>query len=157
MIRWFQRPAPPAVVFIRNPWDWYVSQWLRNLQISYEGFADSFVQHMTIIRENRVPNWNFKTLTFAWEWLQADNARYIGRFESVEDDMIRSILAVASDLVTSRELHTIIEKLGKSRLAPGPKGQDRKPYWEYYDERLISWVAEWDKNLIARFGYQYGK
>lgn len=144
---------PPAFVFIRNPWDWYVSQWCWVCQVNKQGFHGDFREFMKIVKENSIDNWNFKPLSYAWEYLGATNAQYIGRFENLHDETVRILLSIIPSLITEEQIRSGIAKAGKVKQGLDADGKPHAPYWEYYDGETRYWVARWDAKLIKRFGY----
>lgn len=151
-------PVPPAFVFIRNPWQWYVSQWcwMRHVQRSDFLFKGSFRQAMEITR--RDPSfWYLRTLTWSWFWHGADKVQYVGRFENLEDETVRILMAIIPDLTTERKIRTHVwaDLEGRVRCPGGEFEDGSLDYRKYYDAELKRWVAEWDAELIERFHYEF--
>lgn len=151
-------PTPPSFVFIRNPWQWYVSQWcwIRHVQRADFPFQGTFREAMEITKKD--PSfWYLRTLTSSWYKHGADKAQYVGRFENLEDETVRILMAVIPDLVTEEEIRERVRTDWEGRVCcPNGEYEDRSlDYRPYYDGELRQWVAEWDAELIRRFGYEF--
>jgi len=141
---------PPAFVFIRNPWSWYVSMWR---WLCYTGDCNvSFEKYMEIVDSGRSADWNFRTLTYAWEYLEAGEVATVGRFENLIDDLETYLREFVPE-VPMVELTEVILKCGYPKRTPGP----RKPWTELYDVESINRVAAWDAGLVERFHYKEAK
>jgi hypothetical protein len=129
--------------FVRNPWDTYVSgYWWRK--------SGSVPEHFEDIKQH------FK------QWLLDGNGRrnyaiisidgvvvadFIGRYENLGADFKKAF----------EPLHMEPPAL-PSKVEPKSKGSFRlrdEPYQEYYDDESRAYVAEADRPLIERFGYQF--
>lgn len=153
----FTGEVPPAVAFIRNPWEWYVSQWCWVAEIGQRGFQGDFLAFMAKVRHNvehDIMHPNFRRLSFWWMQLQAGRADYVGRFENLHEEIVAVLLATCGDLVDEGWIRGELSDIGIWR--PGRvDGKPHGPYQEYYTDEIRSWVAEWDEELIKRFGYTF--
>nr|CRH08095.1 Protein of unknown function [Candidatus Magnetococcus massalia] len=138
--------------FVRNPWDWVVSNYCFNRGLHYP-----FVQGTGFPIVGSVPS-QLKELTFeAWLpfWLQTfkpsqlcylvDNqgnllVDFIGRFENLEADMQQ----------IAQRLNLPAPQL--PRLEPS---KARSDYRDYYSETTIEMVRDHFKREIALFDYHY--
>jgi hypothetical protein len=147
--------VPPAFVFIRNPWSWYVSQWVWLSRLGQKGQAGrSFRQFMYAVMEHRRKGndfLNLTTLTQAWAYLEAEKAQYVGRFEGFRTETIRILRAIMPEMSE--------EQLGLFVAGAGTQRQTKQHYgdWrEHYTFDLQRWVWEEDAALIERYGYSFG-
>jgi len=149
---------PPVVVSVRNPWDWYVSRWWFSLGEDQLNFAPTFRGHMRCVLERTGEahgDLERGTFTHAWNHVGGDNADYIRRYEDFENEAIRVWHAVMPDLVDPETWRLKLRERGHHRCGLGNLGIPHEPYWHYYDDELQGWVAKWDAELIARFGYSF--
>jgi len=146
---------PPAIAFIRNPWDWYASLWRWNRNIAYLGFTGSFEDFMEIVYRECFGDWNFGTLTNACKYLEFDQAQHVGRFEFLRDDIVRIFQIIIPDLVDEQWVRRQIARLGAVKKSEFPNGIELKSYKEYYTGWMRNMVAEWDRELIEKFGYEF--
>lgn len=142
-------PIPPAFAVVRNPWDWYVSQWRWLQQIGEPiGLGNGFSEYMRIVASHSKPNWNFRSLSCAWEYLGVDRTQYIGRFESLHRDIPLILHEIMPDLIDQEVIRTTLSKVKKRQT-------EHEHYSEYYDDEMRDWVAGWDTELIRRFRYEF--
>lgn len=143
--------VPPSFTFARNPWKWYVSQWL--YQNPGSRTAEDFLEWMTEVAkcpEDSLDRWtltNCAPATYAWNYLGCDKVDYIGRFEDYENEVARILLTILPEGLVDREW--ILAKLRHRR---------RSPPWrveECYSVNVKNEVARWDAGLIERFGYVF--
>jgi len=141
---------PPAFVFVRDPWFWYISQWqwLCHLEV----FDASFKEYMEIVGSGRSASWNFRTLTYAWEYLGAGEVATVGRFENLVDD-IKTYFRELVPEVSMEVLASTILECGYPRRTPS----EHEPWTELYDVESMSWVTAWDAGLVERFHYEEPK
>lgn len=150
--------APPALTFIRNPWQWYVSQWcwIRHVQRPEFPFQGTFREAMETTKKD--PSfWYLRSLTWSWHRHQADKAQYVGRMEALEDETVRILLAIIPDLLIEDEVRARVRAdwTGRTRCPNGEYEDRFLDYHKYYDAELRGWVAEWDAELIERFQYKF--
>jgi len=143
---------PPALVFHRNPFSWYVSMWGIVWQNPRIGFTGSFREYMEGIGVIDDPN--FVTFTQNWTELGADRAKYIERFEALP-----GALEYPLCLLTHIDLLQLLPILhGEPRFHPAlewPSRQRTKHYSHYYDKDTKHMVEDWDGELIERLGYGF--
>lgn len=150
--------VPPSFVFVRNPWQWYVSLWCwrryrQRPEISFQG---TFREAMECIKEN--PSyWHLRSLTYSWQLHGAENAQYVGRMENLEDDTVRILRVIIPDLLTEQQIREHVQSDWAGRVrCPNGEYEDRfLDYHKYYDAELRDWVAKWDAELIGRFHYEF--
>ncbi len=132
----------PAIAFVRNPFDWYVSQYHRRCDA--EGFKGSFEQYFDkyVVKGG-------KTLTCWWFYFTGNDVQYIGRFENYTEDILRIVTGLVPQ-TNREELLTIMDRLGKVR-----QSWTRKPYEEYYNERLRDAVYAFDSWYFRCFDYHF--
>lgn len=146
---------PPAVCSVRNPWDWYVSKWWFGLERSKAlGFRPTFREHMEQVRDG-FGDWNHGTCTNAWNHIGGDYADYVRRYEDFEAEAIRVWSAVMPDLVDKNRWQIRLRELGRFEAGKGNTGLPHSGYQDYYDAELRSWVEEWDREYIQRWGYKF--
>lgn len=150
--------VPPSFVFVRNPWQWYVSQWcwIRHVQRTKFPFQGTFREAMKITKKDPA-FWYLRSLTWSWYRHGADKAQYVGRMESLEDDTVCILRTIIPDLITEDEIraHVQADWTGRTRCPNGEYEDRFLDYRPYYDDELRQWVAEWDAGLIRRFGYEF--
>jgi hypothetical protein len=145
------RPLPPAIGFIRNPWDWYVSRWRqlrgdRKIQLSFSEFMEK--------AKAGCDESSFRTYTALCDYYGIECAQYIGRFEQYEDAVVCILLAVVPDLVTEKWLRASLAEVGRHKHYREPQG-GAYPYQEYYVSEMVEWVVGNDAALIERYGYTF--
>jgi hypothetical protein len=136
----------PAVSFVRNPWDWYVSTWAWMVEhgggtpmakAARAGF-DDFIR----LAYQRAAAGRGMAQMFE----EVSRGTDVEKFEGLADNFIaflrRHSIPVPSGL--SRDLKTI--RLNES---------ERGPYETYYDEVTREMVAEATASIIERFGYRF--
>jgi len=142
---------PPAVVFIRNPWSWYVSMWGWCRAARASGFNGSFADYMNIQATKTIDSPNFQSLSSHWNYYGASGATYIARFEQLHDEVVAIFDKFMPDLIdvdSSRRLVESMPVIGASIASVGD-------WRQYYDAQLKGWVANEDGTLIERFGYEF--
>jgi hypothetical protein len=156
----------PVLVYVRNPWDWYVS-WYHAVSAKELAAGKSVVSGVndfeTAIRKActgllNPPAWqprpvngeaDFYTtrlLHLCGAGWQSENL-FFGRFESLRGDLERFLSAAGvplSDTALSR-LHS----------AEPVNSSSHKPYREYYEAALRDLVADACRIPIERFGYRF--
>lgn len=152
-------PVPPAFIFIRNPWDWYVSQWSWVASMGVRGYKGvPFRDWMEVVEGGMEQEaFDFSPVSYAWEHVQGDKADYVGRFEDFEDEVVRILLSlsIVPKLIDEDWIRGKLKAVGRRRQERTPDGNFHGPYREYYDDEMRSWVTEWDDELIERFGYEF--
>jgi len=151
-------PVPPSFVFVRNPWQWYVSQWcwIRHVQREDFPFQGTFREAMELTKKD--PSfWYLRSLTWSWRYHQAYKADYVGHMERLEEDTVRIFLAIIPDLVTEQQIRDNVRSDWAGRVCcPNGEYEDRfLDYRKYYDDELRGWVAKWDAELIEEFQYEF--
>lgn len=156
--------APPAFVFIRNPWSYLVSQWSWISHIGQAGMKDvPFETYFNRVRRNVDMGYpgdpgsalNFGPISWAWRHLEADKAQYIGRFENLREDIVKILCEIMGTNEIEGWIRDRIKRAGYPRRAPTPSGKLSGDYRKYYSPEMAAQVAGWDSALIERFGYGY--
>lgn len=155
-------PVPPAVTFIRCPWDWYVAMWAWVCMNDLKGFHGSFEDYMRIVHEEARSDRAFRSLSWRWADQQCDKAQYVGQLEYFRSDVARILLDIVPDLVTPCEAHDIV-RVPEYRPVKEPNPWLPRADWRvlprhesrhFHTEQTREWVAELDAELIERFGYR---
>jgi len=174
-------PSTPIISCIRNPFDWYVSLYFFNINISIlqgtTGFKDSLKillnpKEMGIQIKNppglKGSGWSTRKFIPISKMLKED---FIGYPEG------RGYYSVIFDLMTGlsndieyMRFETLTEDLvsllkDKSNLTPSQESTIRNTthvnitrhhhYRKYYSDELIELVYEKDKTIFDRFGYEF--
>lgn len=152
----------PRILFVRNPWDWYVSlfhhwfdgyrkrgprlaRWAERLARAGPDpkTAFPFVVRDLIANEG---SWQARYQRLAET---GSTATHIGRFESLRTESVRLMEACGA---------TVPPPVRQLILTRGKRNETRKrrPYSDYYDAALRDHVAEAECEIIERFGYVFG-
>jgi len=140
------------VAFVRNPWDWTVSGYLhvtanRPAWSAPPTFREFVLGRGTPPERLQYPAKfttpaayvDYHTAITPWEHLGLDESVVplgdIGRFERLQADVDRL--------------------LGPGIALPHLNPSTRRPYPSYYDDETRAIVAERNRPLIERFGYQF--
>ena len=118
--------------FVRNPWDWFVSEYQYSIKLGLEsGSFNQFIEMPHVERFHLKPQYTFIN----------ENINFIGRFENLQEDF---------DIVC--------DKIGipKQQL-PHINKSEHKHYTEYYDDETRQIVAEKYAKDIEYFGYKFGE
>jgi len=171
LVRQLGISMPPAVTIVRNPWEWYVERWCRVRGHPMTCFFGSFSEYLEEVRRGeRFPD--FRTQTWClMEWLGANDADDVIRFENLFDEIVRIVLKYARDNVmavydacgqgpvermTAEEIvRYFISQEWHYRPALTPEGEPPGDYKRYYTEENRRWVEEWDEIIIKGFGYTF--
>lgn len=166
----------PALTFVRNPWDWYVSWYHYSLAQKPKGFAweeilkggrASFGEAVTASCTLRAvdstthrpgPLW-FRTMqerdcdqyTALHDLMTADSPRVeVGKFESLRADLIAFMdrHGVPIDDAFREDV------IAMEPVYPPFGSPERGSYQSHYDDHLRSLVAS-NCPLIARYGYSF--
>ncbi len=135
-------PPPRSFAFVRNPFDWYVSQYHRESEtLAFSGtFREFFCQE---VMEKGI------TLTATWHRYTYPGVTYIGRFENLVDDIVKIFHTLMPE-VTEINILNEIKALGKVR-----ESKERKEYAKYYDRSLINRVYCLDYWYLQKFHYDF--
>jgi hypothetical protein len=151
----------PVLVFIRNPWDWYVSWYHFNLErggtpngywkaISEGGrlnFAQTVRKAVTIsaaIMGADLYSTLFRNLV--GDGLDSQLLT-VGRFESLFDDFVTFLTTAGVELGD--------EAIARIQAAAPINASDRGAYRHYYDDKLRDIVGDSCGPFIDRFGYEF--
>lgn len=153
-------PIPPAFTFVRNPWAWYVSQWLWQMQARPDcpQVFGEWMEHVKINAEKglsaQVPEAavNACPMSFAWEYMQCDKADYVGCYEDYENEVVRILLSILNGDLEAL-IRAKIASAGRVKRTKWPPGY--VTYQDFYTSETKQWVAEWDRVLIGRFSYSF--
>jgi hypothetical protein len=156
-------PVPPAVAFIRNPWDWYVRMWSWMRVAYYRQYAGSFGAYMRIVYRKTSGDYVFDPLTQFWNNAEAYGCEYVGHYEDFRGEMIRILTTIMPDVVTAEQVGGFVDEVGvvtpqwepTVRGTPVSQWKPLRPYQEHHTEVTKRWVAEMDAGLIERFGYKF--
>lgn len=157
----------PRFGFVRNPYDWYVSWysfhmnvWRNDIfnEISANGTKDfkstlisGFNMDYALIFKDAFDTDKYNSVggytAFMLAMFGADieNVR-LGRFENLREDFL-SIISDITDL-------PLLLKYGV-HWYPKVNKSPHKHYSEYYDQELIEIIAEKDRMMLDRFGYEF--
>ena len=130
--------------FIRNPWDWYVSKY--HFEKTFKKLP-SFKEYVMTLSEDASLTGVFKKLCYKNGVYSLD---YMGRFEDIEKS-IRNLITLCN-LTPQISYKDFCEMDNKNRV----NSSNHNHYTEYYDEELITIIAERDKEIIERFNYIFG-
>ena len=146
-------PVPPAMAFVRNPWEWQISHWC---WVNQHGpcFRGTFPEYIAKVQADPT-NFNFRSLAHSWALHGADNAQYIGRYENLYDDVVRFLLEVIPDLTTEVQIRASIAASKWPGQGVFTDGRTHGDYRQYYDDETRRIVAELESTLIGRFGYEF--
>jgi hypothetical protein len=138
----------PALVFVRNPWDWYVSMWAWLTEhggsspmhkAAEAGFAE-FVRAGTALRAARGGGY-FKT--FESISRGAEVRRFEGLRAELRTFLDRHAIPVTEDLEADIEAH------------PAVNAKEHAPYRCCYDDETRELVALESREIIERFDYEF--
>jgi len=162
---WYERearkaqiPIPPAFAFIRNPYEWYVSTHLYQVQKEGEGGIDpnlGFEEWMRGLYQGKFDYRFYKTLTYLWTQSGADRATYVGRFEHLEKSVIDLTEVFLWGIVSRQTIGEVFRSLPRLHHSQYPLWDPPYPYREFYTDQTRRWVEEWDAELLERFEYQW--
>lgn len=150
----------PALAFVRNPWDWYVSRW------HYEKKAIAGGQKKWTAPKSR---WSPEQTRFAeamqsFESSLAPELSFSAELERLlshphiplttkrlEDGLARGLIDFC---------HQIGAPLGAPHISymnrlPPANRNPHPPYQEFYTPELRAHVAQQDRKIIKRFGYTF--
>lgn len=146
----------PIVTFVRNPWEWYVSQWCW-VTWAKPGYRCSFRSYLETIRECSTADPNIATLTHNYyTHIQAHKATHFGRFETLKEDIERILVDIMPDLVTGEQLRELMANEPIYHpAAVYPTTERMEHYSHYYGPQTKMWVERWDAGLIAQYGYGF--
>lgn len=143
----------PALGYVRNPWDWYVS-WYHFLRdggaenpafrrFSADGANDFATTVRNACRDGLYMN---RFLRLFGGGLDSERLT-VGRFEALLDDLEAFLERVDVDLSAG----------GMARIRRGERlnFSRHRPYREYYDDGLRDLVGDSCRALIDRFGYRF--
>jgi len=151
---------PLAAVFVRNPFDWYVSMWCWvNTAPNVPSFP-SFRAYLGAIDERRFgitgTGRNYSRFTDHWKDMGADSAKWTGRFERLQEDFVAIMLEAMPELVNEKMLRRLIVKEPIHHPSRHPQtGKHPGAYQQYYDAETRALVEGWDGALLERFGYNF--
>lgn len=156
----------PVLIYVRNPWDWYVSWYHAVASKHKQRHPDADVvagvtDLDTLIRQacsGSLPGsqpppspghqdlYTQNILRACGDRLEADEL-FVGRFESLVDDLGRFLSAAGAPLGDAA--------IGRIRSAEPVNASEHRPYREYYDGELQELVASSCRVTIERFGYRF--
>lgn len=133
--------------FVRNPWDRLVSCW-QNKIVSKNYFSfgkddldkmKSFSEFVNFVEELDIENCDIH-LRLQSSLIHLDAVDYLGRIETFNSDA-----------------SFVFKKLGlpPKKIVSRNVTLNKKPYQEFYDERLIAKVADIYRKDIQMFGYKF--
>jgi hypothetical protein len=135
----------PALAFVRNPWDWYVSVYSYMMRAqgpnspARQAAEKGFVQFIEFCTQRQHMGRGFSA-TFA----NSTTGAQIGRFEHLRADLFTLL-----DEVMNPELGRDILELEPVNVSK------RGPYEDYYDDYARDLVARECKDIVDRFGYVF--
>ncbi len=134
--------AAVKFAFVRNPWDWQVSEYAYACQSKahpYHEQVRGFGNFKTYIR-HKCENDTRLQCSFVYDMTGARLVQHVGRFETLNEDFAR-----------------ICTALGLDETLPHVNASKRKRDWRtYYDDTTFDLVREAYKLDIETFGYGEG-
>lgn len=148
-------PIPPALVFVRNPWEWNVASFCHIRLVNRKWFCgtwDDFMEYQRFTRHWGCPDINISGISSVWEYLEADNSMYFGKLENYEDDWVSILGILIPDLITPEEVRVHVSHPHSVWLPPDGK---LRSYQEFYTRAQRDMVAKLEENIIERFEYTF--
>jgi len=146
-------------LFVRNPWDWYVSRWVYNLYCQKQYFKCTFKEHLkglpsfdtsVIIKppnkDMREFIWKCRTLE---EWCS-----YMSCGQQISIFAMENIVEAMKNIVVIENINLDDEKIEEfctNTIASIPHPH----YRTYYDEESKELVCQYDKEIIEKFNYSF--
>lgn len=150
---------PPAVAFVRHPRSYYVSAWCWITENDYRGLREiPFTGYLEILKYRKITGWPWWSLSEIWDWIGADNATYIFKFERLYGGIRSVILAEMADLISEEEIDGILATApvcNRSLIYPTQEPLSAHDPATFWTEETIGWAYEWDGKLMERFGYGF--
>lgn len=152
----------PVLVYVRNPWDWYVSWYHFKLTmprtrdqffnaLSADGRLDfaATVRNACLLVRPITRGHDLYTSQFLASVGSGLDSELltIGRFESLVDDLERFLGKARVRLSDGA--------LARIRAQEPLNASDRRSYRDYYDDELRDLVGESCRTLIERFEYRF--
>lgn len=138
----------PAFTFVRNPFDWYISSYMRDMEIHrWRGtFRDWLLNRRAPV------HW----MSGQWVRMGCSGVDYVGRFESMLVDLIRILGAIIPDLVSPAQLHELFPQCAAwSYGCTAIEGVEQWMRDELYSADMVDLVYEKDALLFEQFGYTF--
>jgi hypothetical protein len=136
--------AKPVIIFVRNPWEWYVSLYSFEQQYIPGQNAWACGSFEEVVRGDLAPPQDyFEHFT---EGIPEGNL-HVGRYESLRDDAERLL-----ELVGCPNMVAIKRRL---RSSPPVNGSTHADYQAYYTPELRDYVASRNARYIEQFGYSF--
>jgi hypothetical protein len=150
----------PVLVYVRNPWDWYVSWYHFNLardvptlfwrKFSKDGSLDfPATVRNAVSASSKKWGSDFYSAVFRnilGRGFDAESLT-VGRFESLVDDLDDFLAKVGVGLTD--------EAIDRIRVEPPVNVSDHRSYHEYFDDELRDVVASGCRMFIDRFDYRF--
>lgn len=149
--------VPPAIAFVRNPWEWNVACFCSIRARSRKWFAgtwEDFLEFQRFSRHWGLPDLNISGMSAVWEYMEADKATYFGKLENYEDDWVAILGKLIPDLITEEEIRAHVGRAGHVSFWMPPGGELR-PYQEFYTPAQRDLVAMLEKDIVERFEYTF--
>lgn len=141
----------PVIIFVRNPWDWYVSLYSFEQQVIPGQNAWAQGTFEEVVRGSRMPEGRgLATPQSYFETFIAgipEDQLHVGRYENLREDSHRILDEVGCD-----NLDRVKRRILTS---PPVNAAIHAPYQNYYTPELRDYVAERNSRLIDRFGYRF--
>jgi hypothetical protein len=138
----------PSFTFVRNPFDWYISYYLRDMEMHYwrGTFRDWLFDRRIQLR------W----MSDHWSWMGCSDVDHVGRFETLLDDMIRIFGAIMPDLVTAEQIREWFPECAAwSYGSTCIEGVEQWMRDELYGADMVELVYEKDADLFGQFDYTF--
>ncbi len=148
--------VPPALVFVRNPWEWNVASFYFIREMNRKWFCgtwEDFLEYQRYSRHWGLPDLGISGISAVWDYLEAGRATYFGKLENYEDDWVRILGELIPDLVTAEEVRMHVSQ-PHGRYLP-PDGEKLRPYQEFYTPAQRDMVAKLEQDIIERFEYTF--
>ncbi|HIK31249.1 MAG TPA: sulfotransferase family 2 domain-containing protein [Oscillatoriales cyanobacterium M59_W2019_021] len=133
--------------FVRNPWDKVVSHYCYRVKTNQTNLGTNpidFTDWVKLAYGDRNPEYYDKPKMFMpqSDWIVDNSGEilvdFVGRFESLEGDF-----------------KVVCDRLNRNVELPHKKKSERRSYQSYYDRESQEIIAEWFREDIDRFGYQF--
>lgn len=143
--------SAPSFSFVRNPFDWYVAYWIRDMEIhAWRGaFRDWFY------KRRAVPSASSSMLEY-FQYLGGFEIDYVGRFECFLDDLVFMLGQIIPDLVSESEIRQAFgDFLNWSYGCLWIEDVEQWMREELYTQDMVEQIYAQDEPLFRQFGYSY--
>lgn len=151
-------PTAPSFTFVRNPFDWYIATYIRDLEVHrWRGGFREWINMCTLLPKSNGGSGDGQIgMTKYYEFLTGYKVNYVGRYERMLDDLIYIMGRIIPDIVTEQELRDWFPDY--MTWSYGCNFQEGTEQWlreELYAPPIIEWIYQTDRYFFDRFGYNY--